>query len=99
MADVYSDFLDELLANIRARPISWEAQQRSGVIDEHEVRTIKTIDKQRRDKRIDLVAKVTCPYNVRLFIAGPNQIRSASCEPLGKRQKSRYSAIYIGDVG
>jgi V-type H+-transporting ATPase subunit H len=46
-----------LLANIRARPISWEAQHRSGVIDEREVRTIKTIDKQRRDKRIDIVSK------------------------------------------
>jgi V-ATPase subunit H len=58
MGEVYSEFLDELLLNIRARPISWEAQQRSGVVDESEVRTIKTIDKQRRDKRIDSVSKV-----------------------------------------
>jgi V-ATPase subunit H len=57
MGEVYSEFLDELLLNIRARPISWEAQQRSGVVDEGEVRTIKTIDKQRQDKRIDLVSK------------------------------------------
>jgi len=59
MGEIYSDFLDELLSNIRARPISWEAQQRSGVIDENEVRTVKTIDKQRRDKRIEIVTKVT----------------------------------------
>lgn len=58
MGEIYSDFLDELLSNIRTRPISWEAQQRSGVIDENEVRTVKSIDKQRRDKRIDIVSKV-----------------------------------------
>jgi len=58
MVEVYSDFLDELLANIRARPISWEAQQRSAVIDEEEVRTVKQIDRQRRDKRKETVAKV-----------------------------------------
>ena len=58
MGEIYSDFLDELLSNIRARPISWEAQQRSGVIDEGEVRIVKTIDKQRREKRIDMVSKV-----------------------------------------
>jgi hypothetical protein len=58
MGDIYSDFLDELLSNIRTRSISWEAQQRSGVIDEGQVRTIKTIDKQRRENRADIVAKV-----------------------------------------
>jgi fido (protein-threonine AMPylation protein) len=55
--EIYSEFLDELLSNIRARPISWEAQQRSGVIDDSQVKTVKTIDKQRRDKRIDIVSK------------------------------------------
>jgi len=59
MGEIYSEFLDELLSNIRARPISWDAQQRSGVIDESEVRTIKAIDKQRRDKRIDVVTRVS----------------------------------------
>jgi len=58
MGEIYSDFLDELLSNIRARPISWEAQQRSGVIDDGEVKTVKMIDKQRRDKRSEVVAKV-----------------------------------------
>jgi fido (protein-threonine AMPylation protein) len=59
MGEIYSEFLDELLQNIRARPISWEAQQRSGVIDDADVRTVKSIDKQRRDKRSEIVAKVT----------------------------------------
>jgi hypothetical protein len=58
MGEIYSEFLDELLSNIRARPISWDAQQRSGVIDEGEARTIKMIDKQRRDKWIAIVSKV-----------------------------------------
>jgi len=58
MGEIYSEFFDELLSNIRTRSISWEAQQRSGVIDESQVRTIKTIDKQRRDNRAQIVAKV-----------------------------------------
>jgi hypothetical protein len=58
MGEIYSEFLDELLSNIRARPISWDAQQRSGVIDEGEARTIKMIDKQRRDKWVAIVSKV-----------------------------------------
>jgi len=58
MGEIYSEFLDELLQNIRARPISWEAQQRSGVIDDADVRTVKSIDKQRRDKRSEIVSKV-----------------------------------------
>jgi len=63
MGEIYSDFLDELLSNIHTRPISWEAQQRSGVIDENEVRTVRTIDKQRRDKRVDTVIKVVYAIN------------------------------------
>jgi len=64
MGDIYSDFLDELLSNIRTRSISWDAQQRSGLIDDSQVRTIKTIDKQRRENRADIVSKVqpASPY-------------------------------------
>jgi fido (protein-threonine AMPylation protein) len=64
MGEIYSEFLDELLSNIRTRPISWEAQQRSGVIDESDVRTMRVIDKQRRDKRVDTITKVSQRYNM-----------------------------------
>ena len=80
MGEIYSDFLDELLSNIRARPISWDAQQRSGVIDESEVRTVKTIDKQRRDKRIDIVTKVSSLEEWLMLIAGREKICSAHIE-------------------
>jgi len=75
MGEIYSEFLDELLSNIRARPISWEAQQRSGVIDENEVKIVKTIDKQRRDKRIDIVSKV-------IEIKGMKLIFKIGCEEI-----------------
>jgi fido (protein-threonine AMPylation protein) len=80
MGEIYSDFLDELLSNIRARPISWDAQQRSGVIDESEVRTVKTIDKQRRDKRIDIVTKVSSSEEWLMLIAGREKVCSAHVE-------------------
>ena len=64
MGDIYSEFIDELLSNIRARPLSWEAQERSGMIDDSQVRLIKTIDKSRRDKRIELVSKVLHPLAI-----------------------------------
>ena len=57
--EIYSDFYKELVSNITARPISWEAQQRSGVIDENQVKLVKRIDKQKTTKRTELVSKVS----------------------------------------
>ena len=51
-------YFAELTANIRARPISWDAHQRAGSISVDNVRLIKSIDKQRREKRNELVEQV-----------------------------------------
>ena len=99
MGEIYSDFLDELLSNIRARPISWDAQQRSGVIDESEVRTIKTIDKQRRDKRIDMVTKVSSSEEWLMLIAGWKEVCSAHVDFSQEGETSGYTAIHFGHVG
>lgn len=99
MGEIYSDFLDELLLNIRARPISWDAQQRSGVINESEVRTVKTIDKQRRDKRIDTVTKVLLSEEWLILIAGCKEVCSAHVEFTQEGEKSGYITIHVGHVG
>ena len=96
MGEVYSEFLDELLSNIRARAISWEAQQRSGVIDESEVKTVKTIDKQRREKRVDLVKKV---IKSRLVITvGWPEICFVDGEFGQEWEESGYTTVHFGYV-
>lgn len=52
-----SPYLDELTANIRARPIPWEGYQRASLISEDEVRRIKAIDKQPATKKQEIVTK------------------------------------------
>jgi hypothetical protein len=56
--EIYSDFYRGLLSNITARPISWEAQQRSGVIDENQLKLVKSIGTQNTQERIKIVTKV-----------------------------------------
>jgi len=56
--EIYSDFYRELVSNITARPISWEAQQRSKLINEDQLKLVKLIDKQTAQRRIEIVTKV-----------------------------------------
>lgn len=57
-----SPYLDELTANIRARPIPWEGYQRASLISENEVKQIKAIDKQPAAKKKEIVSKESDDY-------------------------------------
>lgn len=57
-----SPYLDELTANIRARPIPWEGYQRASLISEDEVRKIKAIDKQPAAKKREIITKESDDY-------------------------------------
>jgi V-type H+-transporting ATPase subunit H len=48
----------ELCANIRARPVSWDAHQRAGTVSDQNVKLVKSIDKQRVEKRNEIVDSV-----------------------------------------
>lgn len=57
-----SPYLDEVTANIRARPIPWEGYQRASLLSEEEVTQIKTIDKQPASKRQEIISKQSDEY-------------------------------------
>lgn len=57
-----SPYLDELSANIRARPVPWEGYQRASLLSEEEVKRIKAIDKQPIEARRDIVTKESDDY-------------------------------------
>ena len=51
-------YFNEITANIRARPISWDAHQRAGTLTAADVKTIKAIDRQRPEKRREIITQV-----------------------------------------
>ena len=44
-------YLNSLQNNIRARPIPWEGAVRAGTITDNDLKTIKAVDKVRREQR------------------------------------------------
>jgi len=44
-------YLSSLKNNIRARPIPWEGAVRAGTITENDLKTIKSVDKVRKEQR------------------------------------------------
>ncbi|CCG81582.1 putative Vacuolar ATP synthase subunit H [Taphrina deformans PYCC 5710] len=57
-----SPYLDELTANIRARPIPWEGYQRASLISEDEVKRIKAIDKQPALRKHEIISAESDEY-------------------------------------
>ena len=57
-----SPYLDELTANIRARPIPWEGYQRASLINEDEVKRIKAIDKQPAARKHEIITSESDEY-------------------------------------
>lgn len=57
-----SPYLDEVTANIRARPIPWEGYQRASLISEEEMTKIKAIDKQPASQRQEIISKQSDEY-------------------------------------
>ncbi|OLL25566.1 V-type proton ATPase subunit H [Neolecta irregularis DAH-3] len=48
-------YLEELAANLRARPIPWEGYQRAGLISEVDLKKIKAVDGNNRGRRLQVV--------------------------------------------
>lgn len=57
-----SPYLDELTANIRARPIPWEGYQRANLISEDEIKKIKAVDKQPLAEKTQIISKQSQEY-------------------------------------
>lgn len=61
-AVLISPYLDELTANIRARPIPWDGYSRASLISEEETKKIKAIDKQPTAKKAEIISQESDDY-------------------------------------
>lgn len=50
-------FLAELFANIRTRPIAWDAAARAHLVSDADVKRIKAVDKVPKERRVAIVEK------------------------------------------
>lgn len=51
-----SGYLDEIQANIRARPIPWEGYERAGIIDSDDAKLVKSLEQApSREKRMSII--------------------------------------------
>ncbi len=55
-------YVEELCNNVRNRPVPWEGYQRAGLFTEHDLASIKAIDKVGRSKRMETVQQNARKY-------------------------------------
>lgn len=59
---ITSQYLEEIQTNIRVRPIPWEGYVRASVLSANEASLMKSIEKQNREKRAEIVEKSATRY-------------------------------------
>jgi V-type H+-transporting ATPase subunit H len=82
--------------NIRARPISWEGAARAKTITEADLKTIKSIDKVRKEQRRQTIKAAPQDY-VELFLGsdgGPSIFQAAA----KRTDIVQYMLVLLGDV-
>lgn len=62
-------FLNSLQTNIRARPIPWDGAVRAGNLTENQLKTIKSVDKVRKEQRKQTIEKDVNAYST-LLVGG-----------------------------
>ena len=89
-------YLSSLQNNIRARPIPWEGAVRAGFITDNDLKTIKAVDKVRKEQR-----KQTVESDVEIYqslILGGAKSKSVF-EAASKRQDViQYMLVLTGDL-
>lgn len=66
-----SDYLSSVQNHIRARPIPWEGAVRAGTITDNDLKTIKAVDKVRKEQRRQTVEGDLDAYQS-LILGGSN---------------------------
>ena len=76
-------YLSSLQNNIRARPIPWEGAVRAGTITENDLKTIKAVDKVRKEQRKQTVENDIGSYQSLILGGdkGKSVLESASKRP------------------
>lgn len=89
-------YLSSLQNNIRARPIPWEGAVRAGTITDHDLKSIKAVDKVRKEQRRQTVESDIDTYQC--LILGGNKGKSV-LESASKRVEIiQYMLVLTDDL-
>ena len=89
-------YLSSLQSNIRARPIPWEGAVRAGTITDNDLKTIKAVDKVRKEQRKQTVESDVEAYQSLILggSKGKSVLESASKRP----DVIQYMLVLTGDL-
>ena len=89
-------YLSSLQNNIRARPIPWEGAVRAGTITENDLKTIKAVDKVRKEQRRQTVESDAEAYQS--LILGGKKGKSVLESASKRADVIQYMLVLTGDL-
>lgn len=89
-------YLSSLQNNIRARPIPWEGAVRAGTITENDLKTIKAVDKVRKEQRRQTVEQNLDDYQS--LILGGTKGKSVLESAAKRSDVVQYMLVLTGDL-
>ena len=89
-------YLSSLENNIRARPIPWEGAVRAGTITENDLKTIKSVDKVRKEQRRQTVESDLEAYQS--LILGGSKGKSVLVSASKRTDVIQYMLVLAGDL-
>lgn len=89
-------YLSSLQNNIRARPIPWEGAVRAGTITDNDLKTIKAVDKVRKEQRKQTVESDIEAYQS--LILGGTKGRSVLDSASKRPDVIQYMLVLTGDL-
>ena len=89
-------YLSSLQNNIRARPIPWEGAVRAGTITDVDLKTIKAVDKVRKEQRKQTVEGSLDDYQS--LILGSSKRKSVLESAAKRTDVIQYILVLTGDL-
>ena len=89
-------YLSSLQNNIRARPIPWEGAVRAGTITDNDLKTIKAVDKVRKEQRKQTVESDVESYQS--LILGGDKGKSVLESASKRADVIQYMLVLTGDL-
>ena len=89
-------YLSSLQNNIRARPIPWEGAVRAGTITDNDLKTIKAVDKVRKEQRKQTVENDIESYQS--LILGGDKGKSVLDSASKRSDVIQYMLVLTGDL-
>ena len=89
-------YLSSLQNNIRARPIPWEGAVRAGTLTDTDLKTIKAVDKVRKEQRKQIVGENLESYQS--LVLGGSKGKSVLESAAKRADVVQYMLVLTGDL-